>query len=334
MPFAERKMPMGIRGKKRKSRFMMLLCIAGALFAFFAAMIPVKVWAKEEEKTIRVGFYYMDGYHVQDENGHRSGYGYEFLQMIGRYLPYRYEYVGYDKSWNEMLEMLENGEIDILTGGVKTSDREEHFEYSGNAIGTNVTTISVKSGNEKLTAGDYKTYDGARFGFLKNTSRIERFKSFAEENHFSYESVYYDSWEEMEAGLQSGEIDGIVSSNLRRLKNEWVLEQFDQSFFYVMSPRGDRSLLDEIDQAIEQLDQDEPGWRTALMYQSYGENEENSFSLNWEEYDCFNELRESGTVLKVLVNPDRRPYSYFEDGEANGIIPAVFERLAETVGFS
>lgn len=77
------------------------------------SLVPTEVSAQENTgKVIRVGFYNMDGYHEQDEDGHRSGYGYEFLQKVGRYLPYRYEYVGYDKSWNEMLDMLEKGEAD------------------------------------------------------------------------------------------------------------------------------------------------------------------------------------------------------------------------------
>lgn len=126
------------------------------------SLVPTEVSAQENTgKVIRVGFYNMDGYHEQDEDGHRSGYGYEFLQKVGRYLPYRYEYVGYDKSWNEMLDMLEKGEIDILTFGGKTPEREDRFEYSRNAIGIAVTLIAVKKGNKRFTAREYDTYDAA-----------------------------------------------------------------------------------------------------------------------------------------------------------------------------
>ena len=33
-----------------------------------------------ESKVVRVGFFAFDGYHMIDEEGHRSGYGYEYLQ--------------------------------------------------------------------------------------------------------------------------------------------------------------------------------------------------------------------------------------------------------------
>ena len=34
-----------------------------------------------ERETLRVGFFAFSGYHIIDESGRRSGYGYEFLQL-------------------------------------------------------------------------------------------------------------------------------------------------------------------------------------------------------------------------------------------------------------
>lgn len=80
-------------------------------------LCPEMAFAAEKDtnrETIRVGFFAMDGYHMMDEEGNRSGYGYDFLRLMARYIDVDYEYVGYDKSWGEMQEMLENGEIDLL----------------------------------------------------------------------------------------------------------------------------------------------------------------------------------------------------------------------------
>lgn len=307
-----------------------LLCI----FVFLAVLCPFSADASAPEvKTVRVGFFQMDGYHMQDESGHRSGYGYEFLQKIKRYLPYRYEYVGYDKSWDEMLTMLENGEIDILTSAAKTPEREERFEYSRSVIGVNTAILTVKAGNTRLVTKDYATYDGARIGFLSGSSKIAAFRKYAQENNFSYEAVYYNGFDEMESALQAGVIDAIAGANLRSIDREWVLDQFDQNAFYVIAAKGNRAILDEIDHAIEKLDQDEPGWRTAMMYGFYFSDAPVEFALQADEQAYFDSLRENQVVLKVLTNPDRRPYSYFQIGEAKGIFPAVFAKLAEKIGF-
>lgn len=77
-----------------------------AVILFFACIIslfPVHAYAAAgNSRTLRVGFFAFDGYHVQDGDGNRSGYGYDFLQLLARYGDWTYEYVGYDKSWAEM----------------------------------------------------------------------------------------------------------------------------------------------------------------------------------------------------------------------------------------
>ena len=50
-----------------------------------------------------------------------------------------------------------------------------------------------------------------------------------------------------------------------------------------------------------------------------------------EEREYVNSLREQGKSLTVLMNPDRRPYSYFENGEACGIFPALFRKMTENL---
>ena len=56
--------------------------------------------AESQHEHVRVGFFAMDGYHMMDEDGNRSGYGYDFLRLMARYWDADYEYIGYDKSWS------------------------------------------------------------------------------------------------------------------------------------------------------------------------------------------------------------------------------------------
>lgn len=305
------------------------------VFVLFFALLCVNKEGKAEKlKTIRVGYYQVDGYHELDAAGKRWGYGYEFLQKIGRYLPYKYEYVGYEKNWQDMLEMLEKGEIDLLTGGGKTEEREKQFGFSESAIGTNITTLTVREGDDRFKSGDYTTYDGMKIGFVNKTFRAKSFRAFAKEHDFTYTAVYRDNFEELQTALQAGEIDGIISTNLRKLKDEVVLDQFDYSDFYVMTRKEDQELLNDINNAISQLDKDEPGWRTSLLSQFYGKNSQSALALTSAESEYLQTMEADGAVLKVLVNPDRKPYSYFEDGEAKGIIPSIFSSVADRLGIS
>ena len=66
--------------KKYIAVFMTLLCVI--------TMCPQIVYAADEvpqRETVRVGFFEMNGYHMQDEDGNRSGYGYDTLRLMARY---------------------------------------------------------------------------------------------------------------------------------------------------------------------------------------------------------------------------------------------------------
>ena len=101
-------------------------------FICVIVLYPQSTYATEaisQRETIRVGFFEMDGYHMQDETGKRSGYGYDTLRLMARYWNVRFEYVGYDKSWGNMQKMLEDNEIDIGTFTHKTPDWEKSLIF-------------------------------------------------------------------------------------------------------------------------------------------------------------------------------------------------------------
>ena len=106
------------KAKKYVAVLLLFVCVS-MIFS------PQTVYAAEDSsqhETVKVGFFAMDGYHVMDEEGNRSGYGYDFLRLMARYWDVDYEYVGYDKSWDDMQQMLEDGEIDMVTSPCITLD--------------------------------------------------------------------------------------------------------------------------------------------------------------------------------------------------------------------
>lgn len=142
---------------------------------------PQTAYAAEDSsrhETVKVGFFAMDGYHVMDEEGNRSGDGYDFLRLMARYWDVDYEYVGYDQSWDDMQQMLEDGEIDMVTSPRKTPEREEKFDFS-RPIGTNHGILTVRSDNSTIVDGNYSTYNGMRVALLNGSSRDEELADFA-----------------------------------------------------------------------------------------------------------------------------------------------------------
>ncbi len=288
--------------------------------------------AANQPEILRVGFFAFSGYHTIDENGRRSGYGYEFLQRLAIHGGWSYEYIGYDSSYADALTMLQNGEVDIVTSVSRTPEREEQFLFSDQNIGVNSTIFTVKSGNQDIIEGDYTTYEGISVGMLEGNSKNANFEKFAKEHGFSFRPVYFSMQEELSEALQEGRVDAAVTGSLRLLENEWLLESFDASPFYICTRKDRPDLMARINAAINEMDLHDPNWRNALHEIYYATDQDDSVILNAGERAFLEEHQASGVPLKLLVNPDRSPYCYFRDGEAQGILPSLFAVLADRLG--
>ncbi len=294
---------------------------------------PLSISAKDDESsTIKVGFFEFEGYHNIDKYGTKSGYGYDFIQMISRYDNDIYEFVGYDCGWNEMMDMLDNGDIDILTNVAKTPEREEKYLFSSKTIGNDGSIFTVRDDNSTIISGSYETYDGVVVGSIQGSVQIDEFEAFAKEKGFTYEMKLYANEEDMRKALSNNEIDGVISIGLRNLQNEKVIEQINQSDMYVIVRKDDTELMAQINRAIDRLDQESTNWRSELFDKYYHVDQGNNISFLQDEIEYIQQLNESNYILKVAVNPDRQPYSYYVDGELTGIIPRIFSEVAERIG--
>lgn len=203
----------------------------------------------------KVGFYASPNYHQQNADGRKSGYGYEMMQNVSRYIQGTFSYAGYDKTVKECEEMLKNGEIDILTGNARTPECEKYFAFSTHPAITATTCMNVKAGNRKVVAGDYSTYEGLRIGLLTRHTYNDSFIAWTKDKGFDCDIVYYDTPTELSNAL-----------------------------------------------------------------------------IHDEEQALLSQMQVDHTVIRAVMNPDAAPYSWFENGEAKGILPDIFRATAERLG--
>ena len=322
---------MNVTKRARTCRGLAILMTMLLLTALLSLSASAAETVSQHER-VRVGFFAMDGYHMMDEDGNRSGYGYDFLRLMARYWDVDYEYVGYDKSWEAMQQMLIDGEIDMVTSARRTPEREELFDFS-RPIGTNNGILTVRSDNSTIVEGKYSTYDGMRVALLRGNSRNDEFAEYARTKGFTYKSVYFDSAEEIAEALQNGTVDAIVTSSLRKMNNERILEKFGSSDFYVIVKKGNTELLNKINYAIDQMNAAEGSWKTTLYNKNYETTDTKNLEYTEEEKRIIAQYSKENP-LHVLCDPTRYPYSYTENGEVKGILPDYFRKIADYAGLS
>ena len=321
--------PMKIHIKKWMAAFLCLFLILSDFVIANAS--DVSVPEQPAVERVKAGIFYFDGYHMKDEEGNLSGYGIELLQMISRYSHLNFEYVGYDASWNDMLTMLENGEIDVVTSARKNPEREDKFAFSY-PVGRNSTVISVLADNTKFHSGDYKSYDGMCIGLLSGSSQNASLAEFAAEKQFSYQTKEYEDARQLEEALQDGSIDAILSSDLRKPTDERTLDTLMTENFYAIVRKEDTELLEEIDYAIEQMNINGGDWQNSLFYEYYGAVHSPGLVFSEREKAYIQDVLDGKKKITVTAIGDRAPYSYVEDGELKGIVPDYFAMVMELCG--
>ena len=284
-------------------------------------------------QKVRVGYFGFPGYHEMGQEGKLttgSGYGCDFLFLLRRYANLNYEFVGYEKSWQEMLGMLRRGEIDMVTSATKNNERLKEFAYSA-PIGRSHAVIAVKKDDARFHYSDYKSLDGMKLGAIADNSRNLDLAKFAQDRGFSYVVRFYHTADDLDKALERGDVDGIISSNLRRHDNEKIVANFAPRDFYVIVRKDNQKLLEEINYAIKQMDLHEGDWRNALHYKYYG-NLAKGLVFSKRELDYIAEVKAGRKRIVASAQPDRDPYSYVEKGRLKGIIPDYFEHLMLMAG--
>lgn len=307
------------------------ICLLLVMVLLGSICMPVLGAEQSERETIRVGFFAQDGYHMIDEDGNKCGYGYDFLRMAAKYLDVEYEYIGYERSWDDMEKMLLNGQIDMVTSARMTPERMEQFDFS-KPIATASVIVTVKNDNSNIIAQDYETYEGMRVGVVEGTAAAESFEEFARDKGFSYQLFIYESAVHAANALQFGTVDALVTNSMRQTVKERVIESFDSQEYYALVKKGNTDLLEKINYAIDQMNAVDGDWKTDLSEKYYSRYDSKNLTFSQEELALLEEYRNSGKILRVACSTDRKPYSYIEDGQLKGILVDYFKMVADYAG--
>lgn len=314
---------------RRLAALILVLVLAvGFSTAAWAEGVP-----RRETPVYKVAFYAADCYHIQDENGRRRGYGYEMMQGLSKYMQCTFDYVGYDKTPAESMEMLRSGEVDLYTAAKATDECRAEFAVSQHPAITVTTCMNIKVGNSKVVAGDYATYEGMRIGLLQSQIYNDSFLQWADEKGFAYTVTYYDTPADLTNALEEDKVDAIVDSYIRTPEDELTIEDFGRTAYYILARKEDQGLIDALDAAFDAMNIDNPNWRVELYNKYHGAAGHNT-EFTAEESALLAQMQQSGTTVRAAAAPDNAPYSWYADGKMQGIAVDLAQKTAETLGLT
>lgn len=311
------------------SRALLVFCCT--LFILLTTIAPAAGEPTHERRTVRVGVLAQDGLCQKDANGRLSGYTIDLWQMANRYMDVKVEYVGYGKNWNELLQMLEHGELDILTNAQKSPEREQIFAFT-KPTGVTSGLLNVRADNTKFIAGDYATYNGMRIGTFRKDRSYEIFKKWAQEKGFTYQTTFYDTSTELYAAFRRGEVEAIVANSFCRHEEERTLDMFYTNNIYGIVRKDDTQLLNEFNYALNQMNASEGDWVHMLLYKYVNQARAVQTVFSQREQELIRQYQSGEKKLIVGVWTDRAPLSYVENGKLKGILPELFDKIMQKAG--
>ena len=131
----------------------------------------------DKGKTVRVGWF-ESKFNQTDQFGRKSGYSYEYQRKIAAYTGWEYEYV--EGSWTDLLEMLKNGEIDLLGDVSYVEDRTKYISYPSMPMGTEVYYVFVSAANKEINPEKTSSLNGKKVGVDKNSIQKGMFNEWTE----------------------------------------------------------------------------------------------------------------------------------------------------------
>ena len=287
-------------------------CFLLCLFLFLT-MLPVSVQAEEAtSKVVRVGWY-EDSYNITGDDGERSGYGYEYQQSVAAYTGWTYEYV--KAGWSELLEMMKNGEIDLMSGVSYTEDRAGSMLFSELPMGEEKYYLYADLKNTDISATDLKSLNGKRVGLLEGSIHATQFYEWEEEHNLQLKHVAIIGLEDAMDKLANHEIDCVVSAETPQLveKGMSAIYTIGGSGIYFVINKDRSDLKEELDSAMRRMQSDRPFYADEL-YQRYLSAASTSV-LSDEEQEW---LAQHGTIRIGYLKEDSGVSSY--DDESREIV--------------
>ena len=297
------------------------------VMVFVVGLCPINLLqVKADEKIIRVG-YDTNSSFIQDNGNDYYGYGVEYLEKISEYTGWKYEYVK-DQSWHESLDKLRKGEIDLLCTVHYTEERAEEFAFSSIPLGYESSLLYAMP-ESPISYQNFDAMQGTRIGLLKESYSAQDFKPYAEKMGIIYEAVSFDRENEMLMALENGSIDMMVVGSRYANAELKLVDTSGANAFYCVSGKENKALVEEIENAIQQIMFDDPSFEGELNKEYFSQSQITSVPLYTKEELAY--IDSLGTI-KIKLIQNQRPSCYIENGQTKGIWAEVIQLLAEKSG--
>ena len=318
---------MKISSRKSKNRKAGSARVLSCLFAFIMIILcfNVTITAHAEQKKIKVG-YIEQGDFIQENHGNYTGYGIEYLEHISEFTGWEYTYIL--DTWENCLNKLETGEIDLVCIAQYTDERAERFLYSDIPLGYEYTILYADAESD-VYFDDYEAMDNLKVGMMSGSYHSDAFEQIMDEYSLQLETVYYATEPEIMDAMDTGEVDLAAVGSLYNNPNAKAVGIYGACPFYCITGKQNQAFMDKLNAALEQIKIENSALERDLSAKYYNEGKISSTPLFTRKEQ---EFVDNSDVITIKLMLGSKPLSYIEDGKPAGIFVDYLNLISEKSG--
>ena len=294
--------------KKYKSK----LLIALVLLLTLLLNITVPFFANAQtvqKKVVRVGWH-EPPFFIKDDSGRRSGYSYEYLRKLSAYTNWEYEYV--EGSWSDLMQMLREGKIDMMSNVSYTEERTKDMLYTSIPMGTEAYYVFVSPNNTEITSDNISSLKGKKVGVAKDSIQKDLFKNWTKKRNIDVNIMELSATGDELLDMLGKDLDAVVTMDVYGTHEVCLpVCKIGSSDFYFVVSKNRQDLLDVADSALNRI-QDENKYYDQQLYDKYLKNTENSRYLSFAEKEW---LTDHG---KIRIGYQDNYMAYCKKDESTG----------------
>lgn len=284
---------------------------------------------EHEQKTVRVGYLLYAGFQEGLDGNPKSGYGYEYLQELSYLANWKYEYVY--GGFNELLEKLKRGEIDIMGNISYTPERAQEISFPLREQGREQYYLYVQENRTDIKADDPSTLNGKRIGINKGSLQSQLFADWLRQNNVQCEVIDYVNGAQRNDDVRNGVLDATVSSLLMPEPKKKVqlraLFQIGSSSYYIAVNKRRPDILDDLNAANNKLLNFDWYYNERVFLKYYGSNSVTLSNISVDDRNWFNS---KGSFTIGYVD-DQLPFTGWDAGKGalRGILAVYQQHVLE-----
>lgn len=281
---------------------------------------------KHQGDTFTIGLDPIAGMEYFEADGTEQGYLVNVAALLSNKLGLDLKIMP-ELSWNESVEGLASGDIQVLFGANPTEERLKTMSFTDPIYSVPYTVLSRIDGVVQ-NIGDMS---GKEVGFLEGDAVVELFKSAYPNLKLS--ARYFGSQSEALAALNRSEIDAFITSggdvvydylfSYPKVKVVANLEEI-RSLMTFSSLKANDPLIDVLSKAIVSYNVD----LTEMIDDARNQYIRKILNLSAEEKAWL----KLNPTIKVGVPTDYMPIDYYLDGKYNGIAGHYLNTFADLIG--